>query len=543
MQRVHSQHRRQHIGLMVGWILLVSVVGGCSRAPLLPQEQPARHKIVYGLTLQPSGFDPHIHASSELGIPLRQVYDTLVYRDPETQEFVPGLAESWSVSPDSLIYTFNLRRDVRFHDGTPFNAEAVGANLDRITNPDVGSLRAVFMLGPYTGHEIVDEFTIRLFLSEPYSPLLDSLSQVYLGMASPTAFNALSRDRYQFHQVGTGPFRFVEYVPGERLVIRRNPDYAWGPSFYRPVIGTSVDEVEFRFFTESPASRAIALESGDAQVMGELLPSDARVLTGSAQIRLQPVAVAGQPLQFMMHTGRFPTNDIRVRQALILATNREAIVDAVFQRYSPVAWGPLSANSPFYDRGLRGAYAYDPIGAQNLLAEAGFTDTNDDGFLDFGGAVLTVSMIVPPWGLIPEVATLIQDQWRTIGVDLDLIPVPSRNILVETVNQGEYNLVAFYSFGLDAALMNDYYLSSGSLNWMRYANPDLDSALMEAARQSDPAARESLYVQIQRLIMTEALILPIRDYVNLNGMSASMEGMAFDAYGWFPLLNNATEIE
>jgi peptide/nickel transport system substrate-binding protein len=524
------------------WILCIFALG-CARAPLLAQDTPARHRIVYGLTLQPSGFDPHIHASSELGIPLRQVYDTLVYRDPDTQDFVPGLAESWTISPDGLIYTFNLRRDVRFHDGTPFNANAVGANLDRIVSPETGSLKAVFMLGSYSGHEIVDEYTIRLLLSEPYSPLLDSLSQVYLGMASPTAFNAVSRDRYQFHQVGTGAFTFVEYVPGDRLVLRRNPDYAWAPSFYRATLGTSVDEVEFRFFTESPATRAIALESEDADVMGELLPADARVLTNNSAIRLYPVPVAGQPLQFLINTTRYPTDDVRVRQAILFGTNREAIIDAVFQRYSPVAWGPLSANSPYYDRGLRGAYAYDPTQARALLEQAGLTDTDGNGYVEASGTEISINLIVPPWGLIPEVAQLIQDQWRTIGLRAELTPVPSRNMLVETVNQAEYNLVAFYSFGIDGAILNDYFLSSGSLNWARYANVDLDTWLLEATRQSDLTARQTLYSQIQRLIMTEALILPIRDYVNLNGARATLDGVGFDAYGWFPLIPNFTESE
>lgn len=528
---------------VTGLLALVTLIVTACAPGTMAQEAPARHKIIYGLTLQPSGFDPHVHASSELGIPLRQVYDTLVYRDPTTLEFVPGLATSWEISPDGLVYTFALRQGVTFHDGTPFNAQAVAANLDRITSPDTGSQKAVFMLGPYSGYEIVDDYTIRIILGVPYSPLLDSLSQVYLGMASPAAFNAVSRDRYQFHQVGTGPFMFVEYVPGDRLVIRRSQTYNWAPEFYRPQIGTSVDEVEFRFYTESPAARAIALESDDAQIMGELLPTDARVLTGNSDIRLFPVTVPGQPLQFMMNTTVYPTDDLRVRQALIYGTNREAIVDAVFQRFSPVAYGPLSATTLFYARSVSGMYAYDPGQARTLLAEAGFADSDSNGYVDQNGVDIEVKLIVPPWGLIPDVATLIQDQWRTIGVKATLIPVPSRNLLVEAVSGGDYNLVAFYSFGVDPALLNDYYLSTGSLNWMHINDPNLDAALQEAARQPDQNVRREVYTRIQQYIMEQAFILPIRDYVNLNGARSSIEGLAFDAYGWFPLLPNVTELE
>jgi peptide/nickel transport system substrate-binding protein len=209
-------------------------------------------RLVYGLTLSPSGIDPHVNASSELGIPLTSVYDTLIYQDPETGEFVPGLAERWEISDDELVYTFYLRQDATFHDGTRFDAEAVLFNLERITSPDLASQKARFMLGPYERTEVVDEYVVRIYLSAPFAPLLDALSQVYLGMASPTAVEKWG-DEYQLHQVGTGPFMFIEYIPGDHLLLQRNPDYEWGPSLYEHR-RAQIDEVEFRFFTD-PATR------------------------------------------------------------------------------------------------------------------------------------------------------------------------------------------------------------------------------------------------------------------------------------------------
>ncbi|MCA9905454.1 MAG: hypothetical protein KC547_16475, partial [Anaerolineae bacterium] len=254
-------------------------------APALGAQSTPGNRIVYGLSFEPSGIDPHINASAELGIPLRQVYDTLVYRDPTTGDFVPGLAQSWEISPDGTRYTFHLKQGVTFHDGTPFNAQAVAANLDRILDPDVASQKAIFMLGPFADYEIVDDYTIALILAQAYAPLLDSLSQVYLGIASPTALQAVSRERYQFHQVGTGPYEFVEYVPGDRIIIRRSPTYTWGPSFYLPPTENAIDEVEFRFLTDASA-RALALEAGDVQVVGEILPTDARALATESGIQL-----------------------------------------------------------------------------------------------------------------------------------------------------------------------------------------------------------------------------------------------------------------
>ena len=520
------------------WLAVVVLLVACS-VGAQAQQPTSGNRIVYGLTFLPSGFDPHINASSELGIPLRSVYDTLVYRDPQTHEFVPGLASAWTISEDGLVYTFTLRQDVTFHDGTPFNAQAVAANLDRIVNPATASQKAVFMLGPYAGYEVVDDYTIRLLLSEPYSPLLDSLSQVYLGIASPAALSAYSNNRYQFHQVGTGPFVFVEYVSGDRIVLRRNPDYAWGPPFYQPATENSVDEIEFRFFTDPP-TRALALESGEAQIMGELLPTDARALTGNSALQVIPVTVPGQPLQFLMNVRRFPTDIPAVRQALLFGANRNAIIDGVYQRFSPVAWGPLAASTLYYDRMMNGLYAHDTGQARSLLTAAGFEDSNGDGYLDIGGADLQVDVIVPPWGLIPEVAQLLQDQWRTIGVRAALKSVPTLPTLVEEVETGEYNLVAFYSFGVDPSLLNPFFLSDGANNWTGYSSVELDNILREAARQTDANARLMLYTQAQRIIMEEALILPIRDYVNLNAASVNVQGLEFDAYGWFPILNNVT---
>jgi peptide/nickel transport system substrate-binding protein len=517
--------------------VFLMLIAACSANSQSETTSSQPHTIVYGLTLEPSGIDPHVNASSELGIPLRQVYDTLVYRDPTTKDFVAGLATSWMISDDGLAYTFSLRPAVKFHDGTPFNAPAVGANLDRITNPDNGSQKALFMLGPYVGYDIVDDLTIRLKLSEPFSPLLDSLSQVYLAIASPSALSQYSSARYQFHQVGTGPFTFVEYVPGDRIVLKRNPDYWGGPGFYQAAADTSISGIDFRFFTDAP-TRSIAVTGGDVQIMGEIPPLNAKDLIGNSAVQLLQVSVPGQPLQFLMNTKRFPTDKREVRQALLFGTNRSAIVDAVFQRFSPIAWGPLAASTLYYTRSVNGMYAQDIGQARTLLEGVGYKDTNADGILDIGGINLELTIVVPPWGSIPEVAQLLQDQWLSLGVKAVLQPVPTLTALREKIQSGEYNLVAFYSFGLDPALLNDYFLTGGNINWTGFSSPDLDNILQNAVRQTDPEVRRDLYAQAQNIIMDEALVLPIRDYVNLIAAQSPIKGLSFDTYGWFPVLNN-----
>lgn len=537
-------------------VLALLVISTACAGP--QSNEPAGTTAVYGLTLLPTGFDPHIHASSELGIPLRSVYDTLVYRDPLSGDFVAGLATHWEMSPDGLSYTFYLREDVHFHDGTPFNATAVATNLDRITAPETGSQKARFMLGPFSGYQILDEHTIRLEFTEPYAPLLDSLSQVYLGIASPAQLAQYDIATYQYHQVGTGPYRMVEYVPGDRLVLTRSEDYAWGPPFYAEP-ENPIQTFEFRFF-EDPPTRALALESGEAQFMGELLPIDAQLLTGNAELRLYPVPIPGQPLQFMMNTQRFPTDNRAVRQALLYGTNRTAIVDTVFQRFSPVAYGPLSAATDFYSPEVTGFYPYDAGQASSLLFSAGFTERNRDGVLIIPGGApaesatpsqptatataqitgipLELMMIVPPWGLAPQVAQLLQSQWRTLGIDLQVRQVANFNQLREVAASGEYNLIALNFSGRDPSLLNQFFLTDAPLNWTGYSDFELDTYLQEGARQPDPAMRSQMYAAAQIRIMEQALVLPIRDYVNLNGASAAVEGVEFDAQGWFPILHN-----
>ncbi|PJF31786.1 MAG: hypothetical protein CUN51_02260 [Candidatus Thermofonsia Clade 1 bacterium] len=520
--------------ICMGSILLSSLLTHATAAA-----QPAASRIVYGLTLLPSGFDPHINASAELGIPLRSVYDTLVYRDPITKDFVSGLAERWEISPDGLTYTFYLRRNVRFHDGEPFNALAVAANLDRITAPETRSQKAAFLLGSFERYIVLDEYTIQLVLKSPYAPLLDSLSQVYLGIASPKALREYGNDLYQLHQVGTGPYQMVEFIPGDYILLRRNPNYRWAPPFYRTDNPAPVEEIEFRFFTD-PATRAPALESGAVDIIGELPPLDALAVARRDGITLMPQPIPGMPLQFFFNTAKAPTDRLEVRRAVITATDRVAIIDSVFQQLSPVAYGPLTAVTPFYEPQIKQYYPYNRKVARQTLTELGYRDNNGDGILDLNGAPLRLIVIVPTWGYVPQVAQRLQSQWRDQGIDVELRQVPNLAGLLAAVQSGDYHLVAFNDFGADPSLLNNFYLSEARNNFMRVSNTNLDQWLRQATQTDDPAQRQNFYTGIQGLIMDQALILPIRDYVNLNAHNDRVSGLTFDAYGWFPLLANLT---
>ncbi len=515
---------------MLAWFtLLAAVIVGCAGPP-------TAERGVYGLTLAPSGIDPHINASSELGIPLTSVYDTLIYLDTETGEFVPGLAERWDISEDGLVYTFYLRQDVTFHDGTRFDAEAVRFNLERITSPDLASQKAQFMLGPYQRIEVVDEYTVQIHLSEPFAPLLDALSQVYLGMASPAAIKQWG-DEYQLHQVGSGPFLFAEYVPGDHLLLRRNPDYAWGPPVYQHETA-QLEEIEFRFFTD-PATRSPALETGEVDVMGEVPPQDATRLESHPDFRIEPVPIPGASLMVFMNTDRSPLDDVRVRQALLYGTDRPAIVTAVFRDTSPVAYGPLAAVTLGYEPAVEALYPYNAARAAALLDEAGWTDTDGDGVREREGKPLTLDLYLMGWGYMPEVGQWLTAQWAELGVAVNgqVVSYPEA---LEVADQGAHHLIPFNLSGSDPDILRKFFHSQAGFNWSSVEDPEMDDWLERGARTLDRAERTALYSQVQLRVMDHALVIPIRDYVNLNGVSERVQGLRFDAQGWFPWLVDLT---
>jgi peptide/nickel transport system substrate-binding protein len=520
-----SAHRKR---LIAGGLVVVVALAACA-AP----KPPAPTHLVYGLTLAPSGIDPHVNASSELGIPLTSVYDTLVYQDPSSGRFVPGLAEKWSVSDEGKTYTFTLRRNVTFHDGEPFNAQAVKATFDRITNPDTKSQKAAFMLGAYDRTEVIDDYTVAIHLKEPFAPLLDSLSQVYTGIASPKALAQWGAE-YQMHQVGTGPFKFVEYVPKDHLTLARNPDYKWGPEVLAHRGPAYLDEIVFKFY-EDPATRSLALEAGEVHVMGEMPPQDAERLAADKRFSLHAVPIPGQPLQFFLNTQRPPTDDLLVRQALLHGTERAAIVKAIFGDYSPVAYGPLAAATLAFDPSLKSRYPYDPAKARQLLDQAGWNDGDGDGWREKDGARLHLDAVVMGYGLVPEVSQLLQAQWKSIGVELAVQQVAYGNLL-QTGGEGTVHVIPFLISGSDPDMLRSFFHSTGAFNWSKAADAELDEALARAASSGDWETRGPLYARVQQRVMDLALIVPVRDYVNLNVASSRVTGLRYDARGWFPWL-------
>jgi peptide/nickel transport system substrate-binding protein len=516
-------NRRAPIFLLAG---LLALLAACA-----PDESASR--VTYGLTLAPTGIDPHINASAELGIPLTSVYDTLVVQDPLTGEVLPGLAESWTISPDGRTYTFTLREGVRFHDGTTLEAADVVANLSYVMSPDHHSQKAIFMLGPFQTAQAPDDRTLVLHLSEPFPPLLDSLSQVYLGIASPEALEHWGPGEYQFHQVGTGPYRFVEYVPNDHLTLEKNPNYEWAPSIYTSR-EPHFDQIIFRFY-EDPATRALALENGEVDIMGEVPPLDAERLARSDGFTLHATPIAGQPTQFLFNTSRPPTDDPEVRRALIEAVDRQTIVATVYGDLSPVADAPLSHNNwGFSD--ANPFPIFDAAAAAERLQAAGWR-ADSTGLRERDGQLLTLKIVAPNWGYHPEVAQLLEASWEAIGAEVEVMLAPGFGLLKEAADAADYNVIGIEFFGTDPDVLRPMFASGGLYNWMNYGDASLDEALTAAA--TTPVSQDErtvLYDEASRIIRDQSLILPVRDYVNLVLVNDRLTGLRFNYQGWFPLL-------
>jgi peptide/nickel transport system substrate-binding protein len=272
--------------------------------------------------------------------------------------------------------------------------------------------------------------------------------------------------------------------------------------------------------------------------MGEIPPQDALRLESSGSVFLYQVQVPGQPLQFFLNTERQPTDDLLVRQAVLYATDRQTMVSALFQGYSPVAYGPLSAQTMGFEPAVRELYDYDQAKASSLLDQAGWIDSDADGIRDKNGQPLALQACVMGWGYLPELGQMLRDQLSTVGIDLQIQRLDFEGVMAAALSN-DYHLAPVTFSNSDPSVLGLTYLSThadGGFNWSKVRDAELDRLLYEGASALDPAQRASLYAQVQMRILNLALVLPIRDYVNLNAAQTSVSGLAYDRRGWFPWL-------
>ncbi|MCL4425518.1 MAG: ABC transporter substrate-binding protein [Firmicutes bacterium] len=319
--------------------------------------------LIYARGADSVKLDPALPTDGESAKVMNNIYDNLVRYKPGSTDVEPALAESWKVSDDGKVWTFNLRKNVKFHDGTPFNAEAVKFNIERQLPPKVTKEMAYadFTYGMIEKVEAVDANTVKITLKSPYAPFLANLAMgLAAPMISPTAAKKYG-ENFSQNPVGTGPFIFVKWDKEQQIVLKANKAY-WGGA-------PKVDRVIFKVVKEN-AVRANELLTGSADIIDGVDPNDVPRLQQDSNVRL--LTAPGMNINYLgIRTDKKPFDDPRIRQAISMAINREAIVKSLYQDKAILANGPLPPNLFGYYKDLK-PYSYDPEKAKALLKEAGY---------------------------------------------------------------------------------------------------------------------------------------------------------------------------
>lgn len=444
------------------------------------------------------------------------IYDSLVRLKSGTfDELVPDLAESWEISDDGLVYTFHLRSGVSWQHGYgEVTAEDVRFSLMRHKDPAVGSIYET-AAAPIEDVEVVDDHTVRVVMSQPYPGFLLEFAAYRPGfIVNQQAIDDLG-DRYMDQPVGSGAYQLESWSPLDRVVLVRNPDYA-GPA-------PAFDRLEYVIIPDDNVFE-IALQQGEVDIGYLFDPQVQQRAMASASYETLSMPAA-RTIYIATNVESPGLDDVRVRQALWYALDRQLFVDAILLGQGNVTDTVLNTSVFGYlpDR----AYDYDPDRARELMAEAGYADGLDLRFL------------IQSNYQIPAMAQAAQDMWRDIGVNVDIVQREFAQI-VEIRRSGDFDLV----MGALARTGPDQYVSpfydSAAIpypNSSRYSNPDVDALIYEARVTVDDAARKELYYQVQRLVQEDAPVIPVLNPVFVLAYQPALQGVELNL-----LTVNAEEI-
>lgn len=452
----------------------------------------------------PGSWDPIDTFLVAWGAVASNIYDGLVLRD-ENLELKPGLAEKWEVAEDGKKIRFHLRQNVKFHNGEAFNADAVVFTFERLLGEE-GSK------GPQRSNyttiekvEKIDEHTVDFHLNTVDPVLLTKLAGYGAMIVPPGYIREKGDEHFNLNPVGTGPFKFKGYTQGERFELEANPEYFAG--------APRLDGLVYRFIKED-ATRLAELQAGRVDVVHDIAISALPTVEQSSFAKI--VAVDGpsiQSVQFNVKNGI--TNDVRVRRALNMAVDKQAIIDALLAGYGKPIASLQGALSFGYDEALAG-YAYDPEGAKKLLEEAGVKPGSKIA-INYRSSNSTFN----------EVALALAGFFSEIGIEADLKPYEDAVFLNDIVPQGKTDeLFQFGWGGWTFDFDNTAYLvyHSGE-KWNPYGTSDEMDKLLEAERAS-PNQDERLKIlrDVARMAHEEAYHIPLYNEQTLFAVGNQVEG-------------------
>jgi peptide/nickel transport system substrate-binding protein len=452
----------------------------------------ARTDITVGMVLEPQGLDPTSgNAAATDEVTYANVFEGLT-RIGETGAVQPDLARSWDISQDGLTYTFHLHEGVKFHDGTPLTADVVKFSLDRTTAPDsTNGQKQLF--AAIDSVAAVDPLTVRIVLKHPEGDFLYNLGW---GDAEIVAPNSAATNAA--HPVGTGPFRFVDWVKGDRVDLEKNPDY-WGTP-------ARLDKVTFKFISDPTAAFA-AMMAGDVDAFPNFpAPETLAQFKSDPRFAVAIGTTEGETI-LAMNNGRKPFDDLRVRQAMSYAIDRKAIIDgAMFGYGTPIGSHYSPADPGYVD--LTGLYAYNPDKAKELLTAAGYPD----GF--------KVTLKLPPPSYARRGGEIIAQQLKAIGVDAEIIPIEWAQWISDVFKNRNYDLtVVSHTEPADYAIYarDDYYFD--------YHSDAFKTLMDDLNLATDPAKRLALLGDIQRKIAADAVNVFLFELPKLGVWNAKIKGL------------------
>jgi peptide/nickel transport system substrate-binding protein len=488
--------------------------------------------LTVGLSIAPDNLDPNVSSSADDSLVMRAMFDSLVNETP-AHTFAPWLATSWTISPNGLHYTFQLRHGVTFADGTSFNAAAVKFNFDRIEAPATKSQFAVSLLGPYKSSTVLGPYTVELNLKYAYSPLMEGLSEAFLGFNSPTAVAKYGAN-YAEHPVGTGPFMFDSMVNGQKIVLSRNPHYDWPPAGSMTAGPPALSSLTFEVVPQD-STRIGALESGQLGA-AESVPTDQIAsLKGDSQLAVSVVNQPGAVYSLYLNEDKAPWGDPVAREALRDAIDVPAIIKTLYFGQFDRAWSVLSPSTAGYDAALAGSWSYDPAKAVKLFESIGYKPGSGDELMK-DGKPLTFLMVnnTPDYQSRFEIDTIVKQQLASIGVTEDISDVAFAPYASATEN-GDYAMESFSVVAGTADILNDIFNSDqqpGPGNFLynvaHFSSKAVDNEAVEAEQTTNPATEDRLYDEIQQAVIGTAVAIPIYVSEYTFAISKQYKGLTFD---------------
>lgn len=514
--------------------LLAAVVAVASLAfATFAFAQTPPNVLVVGQIAEPKSLDPHtVTAVNDFRI-LMNVYDGLVRYKDGTLEVEPALAESWTISDAGTEYTFKLRSGVKFHDGSPLNAEAVKFNFDRMldeNNPyrDTGPFPLSFFFSAVDTVTAVDDLTVKFKLKEPYAPFLSNLAYPTGLIVSPKGVMDNGAE-FGRNPSGTGAYKFAEWEANAKVVLTRNEDY-WGGA-------PSLEAVIFRPITDAN-TRIAEMLSGGLDIMVEVPPDSLQQFRADSQFVVQEQA--GPHVWFLiLNAKEGPFANKKIRQAANYAINKTVLVDNILQGTAEVAAGPTPPAFAWAYNDALEPYPYDPEKAKALLKEAGYNGEDVTFYVTEGGS-----------GMLDPIAmgTAIQADLKAVGMNVK-IETYEWNTFLGKVNPGlegkaDMAEMAWMTNDPDTlpflALRTGAWPDKGGFNSGYYSNPKVDELLEAARKSTDQAARAKLYREMQTIVQDDAPWVFVANWKQNAVTKASVENFKLQP-SFFLMLQNVAK--